>query len=341
MPIARPPLAAAILLVATLLASAAPAGAEPGSGQDGSRNWGRWGKDDERGAANLITPERIVAAAGLIRRGAIFPLGIPIDGKGPIAPSRTPPTLTTVLSGADFEVGAVDDAFRFADDYIFMPLQGATQWDALSHAWYGDTLYNGVPQREVVSAGAGGARRLGIQNVKDSLVGRGVLIDVLADKGGALPSGYSITRADLEGALERQGTEVRPGDLVVVRTGWVPGYYELEDDVARLQYLHGPQPGLSPEVVPWIKEMDVAAMAADNIGLEALPGGMAVGLRGDRVNLHGALLKDLGVYIGEIWWLEELAADCAKDGRYEFFLAAQPLNIPGAVGSPINPVAIK
>jgi kynurenine formamidase len=91
-------------------------------------------------------------------------------------------------------------------------------------------------------------------------------------------------------------------------------------------------------VVPWVKEKQIAAIAADTVALERLPNEIDPEMA---VPVHGNLLRDLGVYIGEIWWLEELAADCAADGRYEFFLAAQPLNIPGAVGSPLNPIAIK
>lgn len=297
------------------------------------RNWGRWGADDERGAANYITAERIVAAAALIKRGKTFSLAIPLDEKGPVYPGRLNPHRTMAVSGADYAAGLEAD-FKFADDYIYMPLQGSTQWDALSHAWYGDTLYNGVPESAIRGAPmAGGATRLGIENVKDSLIGRGVLIDVVAYKGGALSTGYVITRADIEGALQKQKTEIRSGDIVLVRTGYVPGFYQLKEPLVKARYLNGPQTGIGIDVVPWIHENRIAAMAADNLGLEALPN--------KDVSVHGAMLKDLGVYMGEIWWLEELAADCATDGRYEFFLAAQPLHIPGAVGSPLNPVAIK
>jgi kynurenine formamidase len=91
-------------------------------------------------------------------------------------------------------------------------------------------------------------------------------------------------------------------------------------------------------VVPWIKEQQLAAIAADNLALERIPNEVDPAMV---VPVHGNLLRDLGVYIGEIWWLEELAEHCAKDGRYEFFLAAQPLNVTGGVGSPVNPIAIK
>jgi len=306
-------------------------------------NWGRWGADDERGTANYITPEAIVAAARLIRNGRTFSLAIPLDAEGPVFPGRLAPHHTMVVTGADYEVGAKGPMalgdVTFADDYIYMPLQGSTQWDALSHSWYGGRLYNGVPQSAIRSApAAGGATKLGIENVKDSLVGRGVLVDLVAAKGAPLPPGYAITVEDVKEALKRQKTEVHEGDIVLFRTGWVPGFYREQGALARLEYVSAPQAGILPEVVSWAHERHVAAMAADNLALEVIPHpkGMEASF-----GVHGNMLRDLGMYIGEIWWLEELAADCEKDQRYEFFLAAQPLNVTGAVGSPLNPVAIK
>jgi kynurenine formamidase len=322
-----------------------PAAAEPGPGlypHEDINRWGLWGKDDERGAANFITPDKLVAAARLIRSGRIFSLAIPLDATGPVFPPRLPPHHTMTVTGADFIADPNAAPFgpspiRFADDYIYMPLQGSSQWDGLSHGWYDGSLYNGVPESAIRSSGVGGATKLGIENVKDGLVGRGVLIDVVRFKGGALPAGYSITRADLEGALAAQQSTVREGDVVVVRTGVVPSWYEL-GPAEKASFFTNPQAGLASDVVPWVKATKIAAIAADNIALERIPNEIAPIVL---VPLHGNLLRDLGVYIGEIWWLEELAADCARDGRYEFFLAAQPLNITGAVGSPVNPIAIK
>ena len=131
---------------------------------------------------------------------------------------------------------------------------------------------------------------------------------------------------------------MRPGDIVVFRTGWVPGFYALKTPAEKLAYIGAEHTGITSDVVPWIQANRVAAVAADSLALERVPNDIDPDMV---VPLHGNLLRDLGVYIGEIWWLEELAADCAKDGRYEFFLAAQPLNITGAVGSPLNPIAIK
>ena len=303
-------------------------------------NWGRWGKDDERGAANYITAKQIVRAAKLIDEGKIFSLAIPIDTNGPVFPSRIAPQHIMVATGADYVAGQPNyiGKMKFADDYIYMALQGSTQWDALSHAWYDESLYNGVDQAAIRSAPiAGGATKLGIENVTTSFVGRGVLIDVLRNKGGALPPGYVITQADIKDALKAQKTKVREGDIVILRTGVVPAYYKITDPLKKMAYMAGPQTGIGKDVVKWIAKMKIAGIAADNIALEVLPNPIPE----DTLTIHGSLLRDLGVYIGEIWWLEELAADCAEDGRYEFFLAAQPLNIPGAVGSPLNPIAIK
>jgi kynurenine formamidase len=212
-----------------------------------------------------------------------------------------------------------------------MPLQGATQWDSLAHIYYGGSFYNGNPLDTVTSEGA---QKLGIHTVRDRFVGRAVLIDVVKYKGGKIDPGYGITRADIEGALQAQDTEVESGDMVIIRTGSVPYFYNSGPEVRRTWAMN--QTGITADVVPWIKENEISAVAADNLAIEQWPN--KNGMDGA---VHGNLLRDLGVFIGEIWWLEDLAADCAEDGRYEFFLSAPPLYIPGAVGSPINPVAVK
>lgn len=302
-------------------------------------NWGKWGPEDQKGAANYITPDVIIEAAQLIKKGKTFSLAIPIDKNGPVWPGRLKPHHTMDIAGADYTTGINTEPFlgkmKYADDYLYMALQGSTQWDALSHGWYDDQLYNGYSEKSIVSGAFGGATKLGIENVKESLIGRGVLIDVLAYKGGNLSSGYGITREDIEGALKQQGTEVKKGDIVILRTGVVPMWYN--DPSSRDNYFN-PQTGIVKDVVGWIKENEISAIAADNIGIERTPNEIDPKTVSP---LHGNILRDLGVYIGEIWWLEELAEDCAEDGVYEFFLAGQPLNIPGAVGSPINPIAIK
>ena len=253
-------------------------------------NWGRWGDDDERGATNFITPESIVEAAKLIQKGKVFSLAIPIERDGPIFPTRNPPHHFMVSTGTDplvIGAGAASDV-AFTDDYIYMALQGSTQWDALAHAFYSGKFYNGYPLDIVTVTGAD---KLGIDKVKDSFVGRGVLIDILRFKGGSLSPGYVITRADIEGALKEQGTTVKRGDIVILRTGEVPRFYKMPPD-ERPQW-SGTQTGITKDVIPWIKESEIAAIAADNVGVEQAPNA-----HGKDWNLHGNLLRDLGVFLG-------------------------------------------
>ncbi|MDH5736807.1 MAG: cyclase family protein [Gammaproteobacteria bacterium] len=327
-----------LLLIILLNFSLFAQATENGPGEP--NNWQRWGTKDQLGAANFIRPEHIVRAAGLIKHGKVFSLAIPLDNNGPIYPGRLSPHHIMVVTGADYVAGAPNaiGKMKFADDYIYMPLQGSTQWDALSHAWYGEHLYNGFHESNIKSApGNGGAGKLGIENVKTAFIGRGVLVDILAYKNNELSPGYTISRKDIESALKKQQVNVGQGDVVLIRTGVVPAYYQLEGPIDRQAFMLGPQTGIGSDVVDWIAEHEVAAVAADNITLEVYPHPDPE----KTLSIHGSLLRDLGVYIGEIWWLEDLAEDCARDGVYEFFIAAQPLNIPGAVGSPLNPIAIK
>jgi kynurenine formamidase len=241
-------------------------------------------------------------------------------------------------SGADYAAGhptfgtIPEGGMKFADDYMFAALQSSTQWDALSHAWYGDMLYNGVPETDVRSTGAS---RLGIDRLYQHFVGRGVLLDLpRAIRGGErLPQGYAISAADLERAVGFAGTDVRRGDILLMRTGHVPWFYTLKD---KREFWKG-APGLGRTTVEWLHAREVAAVAMDTAAIEVQPPEDAE----QGLPLHGLLLRDLGLTLGELFDLEALAADCATDGVYEFLFVGQPLRIPGAVGSPINPLAIK
>lgn len=302
---------------------------------DRLHNWARWGPTDEIGTANFITPETIVAAAQLVRRGVVFSCAIPLDEKGPVYPGRQPPKHLMTLSGADYHAGLRSrgaEGIKFADDYLFAPLQCSTQWDALSHAWYGDELYNGFSETEVRGTGA---RKLGIEKLYRHFVGRGVLLDLprALQAGERLMPGYPVTADDLDRAVAHARVEIRRGDIVLIRTGHLAWYYTLDD---KRLFWEG-APGLGRTTVPWLHRHEVAAVAVDNITVEVQPAEEA----GYFLPLHGALLRDLGLTLGEMFDLEPLATDCAQDGISEFLFVAQPLRIPGAVGSPINPLAIK
>jgi kynurenine formamidase len=301
-------------------------------------NWGRWGADDEIGTANYITADAIVAAARLVRRGLVISCALPLDERGPVFPTRIPPKHVMTSTGADYAAGKQprgslpEGGMKFSDDYIFAALQCSTQWDGLSHAWYGTQLYNAVPETAIRGTGAD---RLSIDKLYRHFVARGVLIDLprAINDGTRLAQGYAITGDDLDRGLAFAKADVREGDVVLVRTGHVPWYYELKD---KREFWTG-APGLGMSTVQWLHDRRVAAIALDTVAAEVQPAETA----GAVLPLHGLLIRDLGLTIGELFDLEPLAASCADDGVYEFLFVAPPLRIVGAVGSPINPLAIK
>lgn len=292
------------------------------------RNWGRWGPDDERGTCNLIGPEEVKRAAGLVVTGVVIPLAVPLDAAGPqLGPDRRNPLHLMSAVARPEGPGA---SLRYNDDYVVMPLQCATQWDALAHVFYDDAYYNGFPAGTVT---AEGASHLGIEAVAAGLVGRGVLLDVARYLGEPfLPAGTAITPEMLDGTAAAEDVAVRPGDVLLVRTGWWWRYLQTGD---RREYL-GDEPGLNIDCCRWLHAHDVAAVAADNWALEVIPGESP----GEPFPLHMILIRDAGMPIGEMFDLERLGAACAAEGRFEFFFSATPLPITRAVGSPINPVAI-
>jgi kynurenine formamidase len=302
-------------------------------------NWGRWGELDQRGTVNYITPEIVRDAAGLIQTGEIISCAAPLDATGPVHPTRNGMTHFYAYTGADFIAGTEMREhfpnFQGTDDYLIMATQASTQWDGLSHFGYKDTLYNGFWMGNVEQYM--GAKRCSIHHMKDSLCGRGVFLDIARHKGvERLEQGYAITVEDLEACIAAQGVEIRSGDILIFRTGHLPWWYTLSQ-AEKLSFWDG-EPGLSITCVDWLHEHEIAAVAADNIALEVSPH------EGDFEHvypMHSRLIRDLGMTLGEIWNLEPLSESCARDGRYEFFVAAQPLNLTNASGTPLNPIVIK
>jgi kynurenine formamidase len=293
------------------------------------RNWGRWGPEDQRGTTNLAGPEQIRRAAATVSAGKVFDLSIPLDSRGPQDGSdrSNPVRLMSVIGGAADGGGA----FRYNDDYVFMPLQAGTQWDALCHVFYDDLMYNSVPAGAV---GAAGAARLGIQTQSPGVVGRAVLADVPRHAGVRwLPGGMAIGAELLEDTLRGQGADLSAGDILLVRTGWLRMFAEQRDRAA----FFATEPGLSWECCTWLHEHGVAAVASDNWALEVLPSEVP----GESFPAHMILIRDMGMMIGEMFDLDALADDCAADGRYESLLCAPVLKFTGGSGTPVNPVAIK
>jgi kynurenine formamidase len=240
-----------------------------------------------------------------------------------------------LATGTDAIAGKQDvpaPYLRYADDAINMPCQASTQWDALCHIFHGDTMYNGFGADLV---DARGAKALGIEKVRDKMVGRGVLLDVARFKGvDYLEDGYAITSADLDACAAAEGVEVRKGDFVIVRTG------QQERCLARKDwsgYAGGDAPGFAFETCYWLRQKDVAAICSDTWGCEVRPNETSDANQ----PWHWVVIPAIGISMGEIFYLKELAEDCAADRVYEFFFTAPPLHLPGGAGSPINPQAIK
>ena len=306
-------------------------------------NWNRWGADDGIGTVNHLDAATRAAAAGLIRRGESFSLSLPFDENGPQFgwKRRVNPVHTMTSTGMDTpEQMGLPHGLSVADDAVFMPLQCSTQWDGLGHVFDHGVAYNGRVAREVVTSE--GDLVTGIEHLAAPVVGRGVLLDVGRALGqdGELPDGCPITSADLEETIRRQGatSRVGRGDIVLVRTGQLTRVRRrLAAGDGWGAYAGGPAPGLSFETAGWLHSTEIAAVATDTWGVEVRPNEWPDAMQ----PLHQVALPHIGLLLGEMWDLDGLAVDCAEDGVYEFFLAAQPLPFTRAVGSPVNPVAVK
>ncbi|WP_369865120.1 cyclase family protein [Brevibacterium linens] len=302
------------------------------------RNWGRWGDDDVLGTLNFIDDGKRREAAQLVRSGRTVSLSLPFDMDGPQKGwrRRTNPVHTMLDTGTDAQMGhqGFPHGLGGADDVIAMPLQCSTQWDGLGHIFDHGTAWNGRPAGDVVTSD--GDLVTGIEHTAASFVSRGVLLDVgrhLAPEAGRLPDAFAITPEHLDDTAQAQGIDVTRGDIIVVRTG----------QLARAkaegwgEYAGGPAPGLSLTCAGWIHRTEVAAVATDTWGFEVRPNEFDVPAFQP---LHQVSIPNIGLTIGEMWDADELAELCAEQSRWEFMLVAPSLPITGAVGTPVNPLAI-
>ncbi len=304
------------------------------------RNWGRWGEHDVLGTLNFIDDAGRRAAAGLVRTGRSISLSQRFDTDGPQKGwrRRTNPVHTMTDTGVDAERGnqGFPHGIGGADDVISMPLQCSTQWDGLGHIFDHGSAWNGRRAGDVVTSE--GDLVTGIEHAASAIVSRGVLLDLgrhLRPETGELPDGYAITVDDLESCIRSQGdtSTVGRGDIVLVRTGQYAR--ALRDGWG--DYAGGPAPGLSLTTAGWLHRTEIAAIATDTWGFEVRPNEFDVPAFQP---LHQVVIPNIGLTIGEMWNLEELAGVCAETSRWEFLLSAPPLPITGAVGSPINPLAL-
>ena len=281
----------------------------------------QWGAADQRGAANRITPEKVLEAKQLMTRGAVYQLGRTYEAAMPLFGTRHFSLKIPQLFGP---FGSNETTYH--DELVSGEIgQIGTQFDGLGHLGVGDVFYNGNHRHDF--AQADGLTKLGVENV-GALVTRGVLVDAAAFKGVTrLDGGYEITLADLRGALERQRVDVGAGDVVLVHTGW--GSLWGVDNAA----FNAESPGLGLEAAQWLVEREVVLVGSDTWATEAVPNPNSE----LAFPVHQLLIPRNGIYIFENLLTEELA----RDRVYEFAFFFAPLKLKGATGSPGNPLAIR
>jgi hypothetical protein len=285
--------------------------------------WGRWGADDERGAANLVDGQATGRGLQAVRQRRVVSLAAPIvANRGPGVAGRPAPQHFMIRDGGDYAAGLPERAgFGFADDYLALPTHGVPHLDALAHVWQGGQLYNGHPATAVTSRGAA---KCGIEKA-GPIVTRGVLADLVPPGERWLPPGTRVSAGRLRQALTAAGITLERGDALLVRTGWQQAWAAGQADATSW-------PGLDAGCAEFLAGCGIAVVAADNPGVEAFPSGDP----GCQVPLHVALLRGHGIYFCELLDLAELAAA----GQPGFLFVVAPLPIAGAVGSPVAPVAV-
>ncbi|MFE3836399.1 cyclase family protein [Pseudogemmobacter sonorensis] len=324
-------------------------------------NWGRWGREDELGTLNFITQDNRLAAVAEVKQGLAFCLSLPLDVPGAIRlnPRRHPPRLRPTFLGEtpyiNYPLEKVDPILQdvLSDDQVLLSTQFSTQWDSLAHVGAmfdadGDGMpepvyYNGfragvdVLGEEADSLHGSFARKINVAGMAASaLQGRGVLVDLVRAFG---TDRRLVGHADLERAIRDQGVEIREGDILVLRTGYAEALLEMQSapDPERLDRTGAVLDGTDTALHRWISESRIAAIAADNYAVEnphTDPAACCL-----RLPLHHHCLFKLGMPLAELWYLKDLAEALAASGRHAMLLTAPPLRLPGAIGSPVTPVA--
>ncbi len=285
-------------------------------------NWGRWGKDDELGAINLITPAKRKSAAALVKEGVSVSLARMAE-EDEAADNPKPFIQKMLLTGS--EIGnqwAVDNYSVSYHGYAH------THMDSLCHLFYRGKLYNGFTQKHVTSEGAS---RLSIHNLKNGIFTRGILMDIPRLKGVKyLKPGTPIYPEDLDAWEKQAGIKVSSGDVVFIRTGRWAARKELGPwDVQKLGIA-----GLHASCAKWLKQRDIAMLGSDAAS-DVIPSGIP----GITHPVHLLTLHAMGVHIFDNCDLEDLGNVAAKMNRWEFLLTASPIPVKGGTGSPLNPIA--
>ncbi len=335
-------------------------------------NWGDFGEDDQLGRVNLLTREQVLKGVREVQLGQTFCLSLPLDLPGGMAlnPRRKPPQLSGTqrdgVSYMNFPMENLDPSSIdvLSDDQVLMSLQYSTQWDALAHVGaYFDVDGSGTPQKVYYNGYAAGRDILGPDNIPDhddgccgsgghamgalklgvenfavnGMQGRGVLVDFTRHFG---RSRQLVGYQELAAVLEKDKVQVEAGDMLVLRTGFAEVVAEMagQPDAQELHRVCSVLDGADEQLLNWITDSGIAAICADNYAVEAYPAREREG-RKSLLPLHHHCLFKLGLPLAELWYLKNLAEALHAQGRNRFLLTAPPLRLPGAVGSPVTPIA--
>ncbi len=325
--------------------------------------WGDWGDDDQRGRMNLVTPERRLAAVAEVRDGLCFCLSMPLDlpGGTSVNPKRHPPRFGKVYQppggrlyyNYDWSVDQADNMDISSDECVTLYSQYSTQWDSFAHVGSrfdadGDgeaeaLYYNGYRAHDDVRGpdveGGMGARALGVENMAGGgMQGRGVLVDLVPHFG----TDRTVVGYDqLMSVLDKDHIIIEEGDFFLFHTGWDDLIIQMagQPDAAKLHASGAVLNGFDDRLLQWITDSGVVALISDNMAIEDSHGFGDTQGGCSRLPIHRHCLFRLGVHLGELWHLSELAAALRERGRSRFLLTAPPLRLPGAVGSPATPIA--
>ncbi|MCZ6887334.1 MAG: cyclase family protein [Gammaproteobacteria bacterium] len=292
------------------------------------KNWGKWGSDDERGALNYITPEKIAKAAALIQDGENVSCALEFPTRP--APDNPFPAQHMMVVAGDACTTTGVAGMEAAMDFIGVAFHGmaVSHIDALCHVFVKETMYNGFPASDVKSTGA---TRNSIMSGKDGIASRGVLLDIPRLRGVEwLEIDQRIGADELEAAEKAQNVRVEEGDILLVATGRDARRNELGPWSPREGLA-----GLDASCVPWLHQRGVATLGSDGVS-DAIPNSDAEGWP---MPIHQCGIVAIGLHLLDNLRLDTLARACAERQRWEFFFVVSPLRVERGTGSPVNPVA--
>ena len=333
--------------------------------------WGDFGPNDERGRLNLLTPEKVLQGIAEVKVGKTFCLSLPLDypGGAILSPRRFPPVLKPTMRGdkpnMNYPLRCDDPTATdiVCDDQVILTLQYSTQWDSLAHVGQmfdadgdgkpEDVFYNGYRAgRDIIGPAyydaqgnmtpcdqPQGARHLGVQNMAEACMqGRGVLIDLEAHFG---RQGHLVTHDELMAVMRQDHVVVEPGDFVLFRTGFAEMLLEMNKQPDRDKLMQGTVglDGRDPKLQQWVTDSGAVALISDNFAVEGMPARPCMDDMCATLPLHAHCLFRLGCYLGEMFYLTDLADWLRANHRNRFLFTGPPLRLPGAVGSPATPVA--